>query len=519
MAIRLPSHLHRARSGVLHFRIAIPPDLRQHFVTREIYRSLQTASVRDAEPHAQRLASLFKGIFNGIRQETVPDDNSSTKAPFDRERVLEFTRQAKRLFKLVNKIEEQEEEILAMHQVRRKERRQHERELELVMRSSHSTASALVATTLATVAGASSHAGAAVPEARPASPLLSELVEDYKRDRLAAKRWTPKTQDENLAVYKLCIDIIGDLPISQIGEDEALTYLETMQKLPPNMNKMPAYKGKTIAEIIALKPTPMATRTINKSLERISSLFKFATLKPKYDLRYNPFSGRSLDESEGQQREPFTNDELARLFGAAEHAQRKYTTAYSYWLPLMGLLTGARLNELCQLHLSDFEVVGGIHCINIKDAEEGQRLKNRSAKRLVPIHDKLIEVGLLRYVDRLRAQGHDRLFPTLKLTDEGYGKMPSRWFGRFKERCGIMEKHTKVFHSFRHTFISTLLDNDVVETAIAPIVGHDGKLITGQVYWNVKDAVKRKPTVERFQPHPDVWRLVPKFEEVEITED
>jgi len=172
MAIRLPSHIHRARSGVLHFRIAIPPDLRQHFVTRELYRSLQTASVRDAEPHAQRLASLFKGIFNGIRQETMPDDNSSPKAPFDRERVLEFTRQAKRLFKLVNKIEEQEEEILAMHQVRRKERRQHERELELVMRSSHSTASALVATTLATVAGAGSHAGAAVPEARPASPLF-----------------------------------------------------------------------------------------------------------------------------------------------------------------------------------------------------------------------------------------------------------------------------------------------------------------------------------------------------------
>jgi integrase len=96
--------------------------------------------------------------------------------------------------------------------------------------------------------------------------------------------------------------------------------------------------------------------------------------------------------------------------------------------------------------------------------------------------------------------------------------MPSRWFGRFKERCGII-KNTKVLHSFRHTFISTLLDNDVEETAIAPIVGHDGKLITGQVYWNVKDAVKRKRTVERFQPHPDVWRLVPKFEEVEISDD
>jgi integrase len=365
---------------------------------------------------------------------------------------------------------------------------------------------------------AAGFAGAGSQAPKKPSPLFSELVEDYKRDRLAAKKWTPKTQDENLAVYKMCIDIIGDLPISEIGE-QALTYLETMQKLPPNMNKMPAYKGKTIMEIIALNPAPMATRTINKSLERISSLFKFATLKPKYDLRYNPFGGRSLDESDAQRREPFTDDELARLFGAAEHAQRKYTTAYSYWLPLMGLLTGARLNELCQLHLSDFEVVDGVHCISIKDAEEGQRLKNKSAKRLVPIHDKLIEVGLLRYVDRLRAQGHDRLFPTLELTEDAYGKMPSRWFGRFKKRCGIMKKHTKVFHSFRHTFISSLLDDNVPETTIAPIVGHEGSLVTAQVYWNVKDAAKRKPTVERFQPHAEVWRLVPKFEEVEITDD
>ena len=124
---------------------------------------------------------------------------------------------------------------------------------------------------------AAGFAGAGSQTPKKPSPLFSELVEDYKRDRLAAKKWTPKTQDENLAVFKMCMVIIGDLPISQISEEQALTYLETMQKLPPNMNKMPAYRGKTIAEIIALNPEPMATRTINKSLERISSLFKFAT--------------------------------------------------------------------------------------------------------------------------------------------------------------------------------------------------------------------------------------------------
>jgi hypothetical protein len=62
-----------------------------------------------------------------------------------------------------------------------------------------------------------------------------------------------------------------------------------------------------------------------------------------------------------------------------------------------------------------------------------------------------------------------------------------------------------------------LLNNDVPENAIAPIVGHEGKLVTSQVYWNVKDATKRKPTVDKFQPPPEVWRLVPKFEDVQLT--
>ena len=354
----------------------------------------------------------------------------------------------------------------------------------------------------------------------PKKPTIffSQLVEDYKRERLAGEDWTPKTQKENMAAYKLCMDIIGDLQIHDIGKDRALTYIETLKKLPPNMNKMPAYRGKSISDIIALNPTPISVRTFNKNVERVSSLFKWAAEQPEYDLRYNPFARRSLDDSKAKKRQPFTTDELILLFGAEEFAQRKYVSAFSYWLPLMGLFTGARINELCQLHLSDFVVFGGIHCINIQDEQPGQKLKNNNARRLVPIHDKLMEVGLIRYVEQLRAQGGERLFPTLKLTKNGYGDAPSKWFGRLKDKYG-MEKQIKVFHSFRHTFISTMLDDDVEESSIAPIVGHEGKLITGKVYWNAKDAAKRKPTVDRFLLPAEVLNLIPTLEQVKLGKD
>lgn len=492
MPIKLPSHLHWARSGILHFRIAIPPYLRQHFNTREIYRSLRTASVIEATPAAQTLSQAAGRAFQQLRTQSMPNPKKPPQDLSDDSEwglIMEFHIDTSTPTKKMVKFQTEP----------------------------HDTPE-IIAAALATINGTAGPAPAPAPKMH--SPLFSELIEDYKRNRLAANKWTPTTQKENLAAYKLFMDIIGDLPIGDIDEDRALTYVETLKRLPANMNKMPAYRDKSISEILGLNPPPMAPRTINKNLERISSLFKFAASKPQYDLRYNPFSGRSLDDSDGQQREPFTVEELVRIFGAHEHARGRYRAAHNYWLPLMGLLTGARLNELCQLHLSDFRVVEGIHCINIQDEEEGQRLKNKSAKRLVPIHDKLIEVGLIRYVERLRAQGQQRLFPGLKFREKGgYGATASTWFGKFKERCGIMEKHTKVFHSFRHTFISSLLNDDVPETAIAPIVGHEGKLVTSKVYWNAKDPAKRKPTVEKFQPPPEVWTLVPKFEEITVGTD
>lgn len=71
MPIKLPSHLCRSRSGILHFRITIPPDLRSHFDSKEIHRSLGTASVRDAQHKAQALSLAFKQTFDRIRQDAM----------------------------------------------------------------------------------------------------------------------------------------------------------------------------------------------------------------------------------------------------------------------------------------------------------------------------------------------------------------------------------------------------------------------------------------------------------------
>lgn len=78
--------------------------------------------------------------------------------------------------------------------------------------------------------------------------------------------------------------IVGDKPIAEIDDTVIVHYLETLQKLPANMNKSPMYVGKTIEEIVGLAAPPMAARSVNKNVERVSSIFKWALSKTKYGI-------------------------------------------------------------------------------------------------------------------------------------------------------------------------------------------------------------------------------------------
>ena len=121
------------------------------------------------------------------------------------------------------------------------------------------------------------------------------------------------------------------------------------------------------------------------------------------------------------------------------------------------------------MHLDDIRQEGGVWIFDINSREE-KTLKNISSERLIPIHPKLIEAGLLIHVDTMRAKGATRLFPELRNRREGYGQTASKWFVRFKKRCGIQAD--KTFHSFRHTFINYLKQHQVSTDLIKELAGH-----------------------------------------------
>jgi hypothetical protein len=138
-------------------------------------------------------------------------------------------------------------------------------------------------------------------------------------------------------------------------------------------------------------------------------------------------------------------------------------------------LNGGRLNELSQLYLSDLPVIEGVACLDFNlsgadkmDVDEvastapratDKSLKTVNATRIVPIHQTLLDLGLLDYADALRNKGHTRLFPELKFDkNKGYGKAAGSWFNeRFLGiQLGIERNGRKCFHSMRHNFATVL---------------------------------------------------------------
>ncbi|HZY19409.1 MAG TPA: hypothetical protein VFE82_13080 [Ramlibacter sp.] len=108
------------------------------------------------------------------------------------------------------------------------------------------------------------------------------------------------------------------------------------------------------------------------------------------------------------------------------------------------------------------------------DVPESHRrtLKNAASQRLVPVPKQLIDLGLLRYVEWVQAQGATVLFPTL--TKDWHGKLSgsfSKFFGRYKRTLGIRDSR-KVLYSFRHCM------KDLLEAAAVPskylqrVLGH-----------------------------------------------
>jgi len=200
-----------------------------------------------------------------------------------------------------------------------------------------------------------------------------------------------------------------------------------------------------------------APATINKGRGILAAIFN--TAKKNHKIASNPFEGmEKLKVPEREEESPYTIAELQTIFYSPvfkdgyRPVQGKGEAAF--WLPLIGLFTGCRLNEGAQLYVEDVRADDGIPYFMIRpDSQTGRTVKDNK-KRRVPIHPMLIDMGVMDYVSAVKQSGHIQLFPELKVTRKG-GKLGDAW-GKWwrsyiRDELGIT-RIPQPFHGLRHSF-------------------------------------------------------------------
>ena len=226
----------------------------------------------------------------------------------------------------------------------------------------------------------------------------------------------------------------------------------------------------------------MSAANVNEHMNKLSTVLNWGI---REDLCLtNPAKGLRLPQvqSAKDRRRAFNGDQLLRIFDAPLYRgcvddERGYAVTGDqrprrsrFWVPLLGLFAGLRLNEACQLLIDDIRDDRGVLCIHISADGDAKVLKTAASSRVVPVHPELIAIGLSDYVELARSTGQVRLFDEIKLDSFGmHSGRFSRWFARFLVTCGAAAPRT-CFHSFRHSFRDALR-NGGVEREVALALG------------------------------------------------
>lgn len=226
-------------------------------------------------------------------------------------------------------------------------------------------------------------------------------------------------------------------------------------------------------------------KTARERLMYLNALLAFATQELEV-IPKNPWKGLHIEVPEEVTRVPWTDLQLQTLFSQPLHQSYAIPPKElsgggpaAYWIPLLGLYTGARMRELAQLRVSDITEADGVPVIRITDEGEGQKVKTKGSRRSVPIHSELIRLGLLDYAEGLRQENpNGSLWPLLRNS-----KLMSAWFGRYRKGIPGLEGKWLDFHSLRHTVRTRLAKAGASEKTMDAITGHvDGGSTGRRVY-------------------------------------
>ena len=307
-----------------------------------------------------------------------------------------------------------------------------------------------------------------------------------------------KTEDEIRNSVKFLTECFGDIPIGDITKEKSNIIKSHIKNYPKNRTKNPKYRDNDFHSLMKMKIPQqdiIHLTTINKHLGNLSS-FMIWCVNNGY-CNTNPFTGMKIKQKKSprDERDRFSEKEIKEIFSKQNylHLTKVEKDSYSkYWVPLIGCFTGMRCGEICSLYLDNVKEIKGNHrnkrwCFDILEEPNrpDKKLKNQSSRRIVPIHDTLIDLGFIDFIKLLKKDPErKRVFEELEYREGTYIRSISRfWNNRYLPLLGI-KTDKNGFHSFRHSFIDTLKQLGVEPHFINELVGHSQGDISSDRYGN-----------------------------------
>jgi len=315
----------------------------------------------------------------------------------------------------------------------------------------------------------------------PAPPKIKDLMsldalyDKFKAHRIGEKMWKdPETQDkrEYGPIVRDFIAVVGNKPAHQLTQDDAQKYYEH-----------------------TLARSDIALGTKKRNLTRIKTVLLYGRDKHKMLDITGPLEITTSYKKTHKSYERFTASDLEALFHSDDYKTNAFKKSSQYWLPMLGLYTGARIDEIASLRLSEIAELEGVWCYYMSSKEANGGGKNDFAPRWVPIHPKVLEAGFLTFWQTVKDEGHQRLFPEMgNAARDGYSKRATVDFTAYRRSVGVgavTERSTKTFHSFRSTLVSELKQRGVDGDMRRELVGHSkGK---GDVHDTIYDQAEFNP--------------------------
>jgi len=362
------------------------------------------------------------------------------------------------------------------------------------------------------------------------NPLL-ELYEKYIKENSGA--WTKRTRLEKEGLFGSIIfplveiatgRSLDNIRVQDIDNEVVNKYVDSLRLLPAQFTKR--FKNKlTLSEaidyarkiendevtgldigIVSQLKERVSTTTINGTyIQTLSALLGYGVACGYVDKNYLVKRNIKAGQFDKATFRPFDGGELESIFSheifskkiihAKKNVYSNKIPYFKYWVPILGLFTGAREAELAQLMLKDICSVEDIHYLNINN-DNGKKVKNKNSIRLIPLHPVLTELGFLKYVNWLKKNCEEYLFPEM-LNKNDKGSVISKWFSiHINDKCQLLNNVPMTligFHSFRNNFANEFKQKGVQSYIAGELMGHQ---TVGMTYGRYGSPVQIKNAYE-----------------------